>query len=304
MNREEPKVAVNRAQKDTMFRFLYEDKEKLLELYNALNDSDYTDADQLEIVTLESAIYMSMKNDVAFVIDHRLYLYEHQSTYNPNMPLRDLFYVSNEYQKLIGDKKSLYASKKVKIPAPRFVVFYNGTRKRPEREWLRLSDLYEVSEENPMLELQVLVLNINEGNNRELKEKCRCLAEYMLYADRIRKYAEQYDTLQEAVERAIEDCIAEGILADFLTKHRAEAMTVSIFEYDEEKELRLYGEAEREVGFERGIEQGIEQTLYKLICKKIEKNIPIEQIARELEMELEELCPYYEKAKREVIEEI
>jgi len=304
MNREEPKVAVNRAQKDTMFRFLYEDKEKLLELYNALNDSDYTDADRLEIVTLESAIYMSMKNDVAFVIDHRLYLYEHQSTYNPNMPLRDLFYVSNEYQKLIGDKKSLYASKKVKIPAPRFVVFYNGTRKRPEREWLRLSDLYEVSEENPMLELQVLVLNINEGNNRELKEKCRCLAEYMLYVDRIRKYAEQYDTLQEAVERAIEDCIAEGILADFLTKHRAEAMTVSIFEYDEEKELRLYGEAEREVGFERGIEQGIEQTLYKLICKKIEKNIPIEQIARELEMELEELCPYYEKAKREVIEEI
>jgi len=247
---------------------------------------------------------MSMKNDVAFVIDHRLYLYEHQSTYNPNMPLRDLFYVSNEYQKLIGDKKSLYASKKVKIPAPRFVVFYNGTRKRPEREWLRLSDLYEVSEENPMLELQVLVLNINEGNNRELKEKCRCLAEYMLYVERIRKYAEQYDTLQEAVERAIEDCIAEGILADFLTKHRAEAMTVSIFEYDEEKELRLYGEAEREVGFERGIEQGIEQTLYKLICKKIEKNIPIEQIARELEMELEELCPYYEKAKREVIEEI
>ena len=117
MNREEPKVAVNRAQKDTIFRILYEDKEKLLELYNALNDSDYTDADRLEIVTLESAIYMSMKNDVAFVIDYRLYLYEHQSTYNPNMPLRDLFYVSNEYQKLIGDKKSLYASRfQKKIP--------------------------------------------------------------------------------------------------------------------------------------------------------------------------------------------
>ena len=113
------------------------------------------------------------------------------------------------------------------------------------------------------------------------------------------------------MERAIEDCIAEGILADFLTKHRAEAMTVSIFEYDEEKELRLYGEAEREVGYEQGlasgvsqgISQGVEQTLCRLICKKIEKNIHIEQIARELEMEIEELRPYYEKAIREVTEE-
>ena len=88
------------------------------------------------------------------------------------MPLRDLFYVSNEYQKLIGDKKSLYASKVVKIPAPRFIVFYNGMVKRPEREWLKLSDLYEISESNPMLELQVLMLNINADNNKELKEKC------------------------------------------------------------------------------------------------------------------------------------
>ena len=250
MNSDEPKVAVNKRQKDTVFRILFKDKKNLLELYNALNDSDYTDAEQLEIVTLESAIYMSMKNDVAFVLDHRLYLYEHQSTYNPNMPLRDLFYVSNEYQKLIGDKKSLYASKAVKIPVPRFVVFYNGMEKRPEREWLRLSDLYEVEEEQPMLELQVLVLNINEGNNKELKGKCRCLAEYMLYVDRIRQYAAQCDSLQEAVERAIEDCISEGILADFLMKHKSEAMTVSIFEYDEEKELRLYREAEREVGID------------------------------------------------------
>ena len=151
-----------------------------------------------------------------------------------------------------------------------------------------------------MLELQVLVLNINEGNNKELKEKSKCLAEYMLYVDRIRQYEAKCDSLQEAVERAIEDCISEGILAEFLTKHKAEAMTVSIFEYDEEKELRLYGEAEREVGFERGIEQGIEQTLSRLIRKKIEKNIPLEQAAKELEVDVEELRPYYEKIKREV----
>lgn len=289
MNSKEPEVVVNARQKDTVFRILFKDKKNLLQLYNALNDSEYTDAEKLEIVTLESAIYMSMKNDVAFVLDHRLYLYEHQSTYNPNMPLRDLFYVSNEFQKLIGDKKSLYASKAVRIPVPRFVVFYNGTPKRPEREWLKLSDLYEVSEENPMLELQVLMLNLNEGNNKELKEKCRCLEEYMLYVGRIRYYAAHCDTLQEAVERAISDCIEEGILEDFLRTHKAEAMTVSIFEYDEEKELRLYREAEREVG--------IEQTLSKQIRKKIAKNIDLEQTAKELEMDIEEIRTIYEREK-------
>lgn len=293
MNSKETRVAVNPRQKDTVFCILFKNKKNLLQLYNALNDSDYTDEAQLEIVTLESAIYMSMKNDVAFVLDHRLYLYEHQSTYNPNMPLRDLFYVSNEYQKLIGDKKSLYASKAVRIPAPRFVVFYNGTEKRPEREWLKLSELYEIPEENPMLELQVLMLNINEGNNKKLKEKCRCLAEYMLYVERIRQYAVQYDTLQEAVEHAIDDCIAEGILADFLSIHKAEAMTVSIFEYDEEKELRLYREAEREVG----IEQGIAQEKEFLVEKKIKKNKTLEQIAEELEEDVETIRPLYEKMK-------
>lgn len=291
MNSSETKVLVNTRQKDTVFRILFRDKKNLLQLYNALNDSDYEDAELLDVVTLESAIYMSMKNDVAFVLDYRLYLYEHQSTYNPNMPLRDLFYVSNEYQKLIGDKKSLYASKAVKIPAPRFVVFYNGTAKRLEREWLKLSDLYEIPEEQPMLELQVLMLNINAGNNEELKEKCSCLEEYMLYVERIRTYAAECDSLQEAVERAIESCISDGILEEFLRTHKAEAMTVSIFEYDEEKEIRLFREAEREVG----IEQGIEQLLCSQVTKKLKKNKTLEQITEELEEDIEVIRPIYEK---------
>jgi len=298
MNSNKAKVTVNKRQKDTVFRLLFREKKNLLELYNALNGSDYDDAESLEIVTLESAIYMSMKNDVAFVLDHRLHLYEHQSTYNPNMPLRDLFYVSSEYQKLLGNKKSLYASKAVKIPAPRFIVFYNGTAKRPEREWLKLSDLYEILEEQPMLELQVLMLNINVGNNKELKEKCKCLAEYMLYVERIRQYATEFDSLQEAVERAIESCISDGILEEFFRTHKAEAMTVSIFEYDEEKEIRLFREAEREVG----IELGIEQVLSSLIKKKIKKNKNLEQIAEELEEDIEVLRPIYEKLCRETIE--
>lgn len=241
------RVAVNRMYKNTVFQMVFHQKKELLELYNGLNSSHYTNEEDLIIVTLENAVYMSMKNDLAFVLDMRLHMYEHQSSHNPNIPLRDLFYVSQEYQSLV-DKKTLYGSKAVKIPAPRFVVFYNGTAKQPERQWMKLSDLYELPEDNIMLELKVLVLNINRGNNEELTEKCKTLKEYMLYIERIRYYVDrEKKSLQDAVETVVEECIKEGILADFLRKNKAEAIAVSIFEYDEEKEIRLIREAERDM---------------------------------------------------------
>ena len=120
----EPKA--NRNYKDTVFRMLFSDRKNLLSLYNAVNQTDYRNPEELEIVTLENAIYMGMKNDLAFIMDTNLYLYEHQSTYNPNMPLRDLFYICSEYQKLV-DKKSLFSSTLQKIPAPNFIEFYNGS---------------------------------------------------------------------------------------------------------------------------------------------------------------------------------
>ena len=111
---------------------LFSDRKNLLSLYNAVSGSHYDDPEKLEIITLENAIYMGMKNDLAFIIDTELFLYEHQSTYNPNMPLRDLFYISSEYQKLV-DHKSLYSSVLQKIPAPQFIVFYNGLEKKKDR---------------------------------------------------------------------------------------------------------------------------------------------------------------------------
>ncbi len=271
-------VTVNRAYKNTIFQMIFHQKKELLELYNALNNSDYSDEEEMTIVTLENAVYMSMKNDLAFVLDMHLHMYEHQSTHNPNIPLRDLFYVSQEYQSLV-DKKTLYGTRPIKIPSPRFVVFYNGTAKQPERQWMKLSDLYELPEENPMLELQVQVLNINQGNNETLKEKCRTLKEYMLYIEKIRYYTDiEKKPLQEAVEIAVEECIREGILIDFLRKNKTEAIAVSIFEYDEEKELRLIRESEREYGIEIGIEQGIEQERTQSIRKVMKKlNMSAEQ---------------------------
>ena len=118
-------VKVRRDHKDTLFRMIFSTRENLLSLYNAVNHSHYTDAKELEIVTLENAVYMNMKNDQAFLLDMQLNLYEHQSTWNPNMPLRFLIYVTKEYQMLIRNQ-TLYASTLVELPTPHFVVFYNG----------------------------------------------------------------------------------------------------------------------------------------------------------------------------------
>ena len=136
------RATANRKYKDTIFRMLFQDKENLLSLYNAMNHRAYTNADALEVVTLENAIYMGMKNDLAFIMDMNLYLYEHQSTYNPNIPLRDLFYIANEYQRLVVHK-SLYSSTLQRIPAPKFVVFYNGSKELEDWSQLQLSSAYE-----------------------------------------------------------------------------------------------------------------------------------------------------------------
>lgn len=170
-----------------------------------MQGSSYEDPDALEIVTLENAIYMGMKNDLAFIVDTGLFLYEHQSTYNPNMPLRDLFYISGEYQKLV-DNRSLYSSSLQKIPAPNFIVFYNGTEKK-EDSWVNyLSEAYENLTGEPNLELKVITLNINEGHNSKLMEQCQILKEYAQYVAKVREYAGKTE-LDEAVEQAVNDCI-------------------------------------------------------------------------------------------------
>ena len=251
---------VNRKYKDTIFRWLFSDRENLLSLYNAVTGRNYTDANALDIVTLESAVYLGMKNDVAFLVDMRLYLCEHQSTYNPNIPLRNLFYIASEYQVLVKDR-SLYSSVLIKLPAPKFLVFYNGPGQVADREELRLSTAYENQQGEPDLELKVTLLNINEGHNKELMEQCRILREYSQYVARVRKYAAQME-LNEAVERAVTECIREGILSEFLSRNRAEVMKVSIFEYDQELEVKKYRKAEyehgRQDGYDAGMQEGIE----------------------------------------------
>ena len=248
--------AATRNYKDTVFRMLFSNRKNLLSLYNAVNQRDYKNPDDLEIVTLENAIYMGMKNDLAFIMDTNLYLYEHQSTYNPNMPLRDLFYICSEYQKLV-DKKSLYSSTLQKIPAPNFIEFYNGSTAVPDCAELRLSSAFEHLSDEPKLELIVTVLNVNEGHNAELMQHCNTLNEYAQYVARVRLYAADM-SLDQAVERAVDECIREGILAEFLTCNRNEVISMSIFEYDKELEEKKLRKAEYEAGFSEGEKYGHE----------------------------------------------
>ena len=266
-------VTVNRTFKSTLFIMLFEDRKNLLELYNAITGKHYADPELLEINTLENAIYMSMKNDVSFLIDGRLSLYEHQSTKNPNLPLRFLLYISHLYSRLTV-KANLYGERIVQIPAPEFIIFYNGKDEMPERQLLKLSDMYSVKEEKPKLELEATLLNISGANNRKLKEACRTLRDYAVYTDKIRTYTENME-LAEAVDRAINECIEEDVLRDFLIEHKAEARAMSIFEYDQERHMQQEREA--------GIEKGERQLLCRLVQKNLARGMSIPEIAEVLD---------------------
>ena len=253
-----------RNHKDNVFCLLYRERKNLLSLYNAMNNTSYEKEEELEVVTLEEAICLRIRNDAAFVIDSRLNLYEQQASVNPNMPLRDLYYVTEELKK-IAPPGNLYTTAKVKIPAPHFVMFYNGVTKQPERQVYRLSELFGRGEEEPELELVVTVININPGCNRELLEKCESLRGYMVFVKKARDKKAAGIKLESAVYQAVEECISEGILTEFFTEHKEEIVEMSIFEFDQE----LHDKTLYEDGVTVGIEQGIE--LASLVCKKIQK---------------------------------
>ncbi len=231
---------------------MFRDKKELLSLFNAVNSTNYESEDELEIVTLENAVYMSMKNDVSCLLDMNLQIYEHQSTINPNMPLRNLMYITKQLEKMIV-KKDLYSRKLITLPNPRFIVFYNGTDKQPETDTLYLSSAYEHKEKEVNLELKVLQLNINKGYNEDIKSKCPSLFQYMQYVDILRENRKTHP-LKEAVIITVDYCIKHDILKDFLLANKSEVISMSIFEYDEE----LHKKTLRAEGYEDGFKEGFD----------------------------------------------
>ena len=241
---------VHRQIKDRLFRFLFEkDREALLQLYNALNGTDYKDSSLLQVVTIESAVYVVMKNDLAFIIAGVINLYEHQSTVNPNMPVRFLIYLAQEYQGIIEKaQESLYGSIQILLPTPHCVVFYNGDREIPEEQVLKLSDAFENKEQKADVELTVKVLNINYGHNSHLMEQCKILEDYAKFVAITRQFASEATDRKAALNDAILYCIQNHILEEFLRKYRMEVLGMLLEEFDVNKYERQLREEGREEG--------------------------------------------------------
>lgn len=283
---------VARNHKDNVFCLLYREKKNLLSLYNAMNGTSYEREEELEVVTLEEAICLKMRNDAAFVIDSRLNLYEQQASVNPNMGLRNLYYVTEELKK-IAPPGRLHQTTGVKIPVPKFVVFYNGVAKQPERQIYKLSDLFCREEKNPELELKVTVININPGYNRELLEKCESLRGYMVFVEKIRSKKASGIRLEEAVRQAVDECVFEGILAEFFGEHRKEIIEMGVYEFDQELYDRVLLENGENIGIEKGKIIGREEATLEAIKNLMDTlNMTKEQAMAILRVPEEEQIKY------------
>jgi hypothetical protein len=223
-----------------LFRLIFgeeKNKRNLLVLYNAINGTGYDDISQFQLMTIDDCIYMGMKNDIGLLIDFWLTLYEQQSTWNPNTPVRGMFYFSGMFEKYIAlNKLNIYGSKLIKLPTPQYIVFYNGMDERmagKDEVKLRLSDAFGDKSVAGEFEWTATVKNINLGRNKELMEKCRPLMEYATLVDKIRRHNDELGDIEKAVNKAVNECIKEGILEDFLIGHKAEVMDVCLTEYNE-----------------------------------------------------------------------
>ena len=272
-------ININKKFKDTIFRKLFgENKANALSLYNAINGTNYTEDSDFEYTTLDDVVYMGMKNDISFVIGTSLSLYEHQSTYNSNMPLRGLLYFADLYRKMIQGDERLYSSTLLRIPNPKYIVFYNGTDRKIAGgvQKLRLSDAFETTDTSGEYEWTATLININVGANEELFQKCKPLKDYSMLVQRVRDNLKASLSLEEAMKKSVDDCIRDDILKDFLEQYGKEVTGMCLTEFDEEKFRQMM------------IEEGVEQT--KRVCaQNLIGIIPDELIAEKIGLPLEEV---------------
>lgn len=265
------KSRTNRKHKDTMFRLLFGTKEKLLELYNALEGADLKDPELISIETLESAVFNIMMDDLAFTVgDFYIILTEQQASINENMPLRMLLYVARVYEKIL-DLKRVHWRKRYPIPTPRFYVLYNGLVHQPLVREMKLSEAFESREEKPMLELTVKLININAEEESPVLEKSPTLAGYSTLVKYIRQYLCEGMDRDDAIKTAVNRCMEEGILTDFLRKHAAEVTNAMFRAYTMEDVIQIRSEEAMEIGLEKGLEKGLEEGEEKGIAEGLQK---------------------------------
>ena len=282
---------VKRTYKDSVFVTIFHEKAKLIELYNALFDTNYDESAPIDIVTIKDVLFRTLKNDVAFVLGGRfVVLVEHQSSINENMPLRDLMYIPTVLKRMI-DTTRLYREKRLMIPRPSFVVLYNGTKDFPAYRELRLSDSFlgeKEKDEEDALQLIVKVYNINTEKNSEILGRCETLRQYSRFVEIMRSYREDSELTNDVIVEVLDQCKKEGILTEFLDKYGTEIVEMLFKELTREEDLEIsrldgyeegFNSGER-AGFSKGERAGAEQKQCEIAKSLRESGIPIDVIAK------------------------
>ena len=254
------KTLAQREVKDRLFKWMFEDKRNALALVNALTGSNYQNEEDVEIITIKDVLYISMKNDISIYIDYGMFFFEEQSTYNPNIPLRDLEYGTRSLRDYVERHElNLYSSKLQKIPKPYFFVIYNGKKELKDVEEYRLSDMFLRKDGKETLELTVTMYNINKGKNKELLEACRPLREYAWITNTIAEKRKEGCTPIEAIERMLKEMPKEFVVYDKIQANRLEVVDMLETEFDEEKFKRMFKKEGYEEGVQRGLKEGLKE---------------------------------------------
>lgn len=253
----------NQKYKDSLFSAYFGEKpERLIELYNALEGTNYPLDTPVQVNTLDNVLFKDRINDLSFQIgEHLVVLVEHQSTINNNMPLRMLIYLGRLYEKII-EQKAVYRSAVVPLPTPKFIVLYNGKSPLPEYSQQRLSDAFYLEEDMPKIELTVDVWNVNYGKEVGVIQRCKSLAEYALFVYCVREERKKGKELGEAITIAIRQCIQNDIMREFLIQKGSEVENMLYGEWNMDEALEIGKEEARK----EGIKEGIIKTLCRLVA--------------------------------------
>ena len=260
-------LEVKRSYKDSLFRFMFSDKESAIELYNALEGTNYGMDTEVEFTTLEDVFYRDVKNDLGFKIAGKyVVLTEHQSTVNYNMPLRHLEYITQTYKNML-ENRELYSYKQIKIPTPEFYVIYTGKEKWPVKE-LRLSDSFMGESPENSLELVVKIIDVryNKDKVNEVLLRSEKLRGYSLLLNYVYEYKQQGSDLKMAVDRAVNRCIEEGVLQDFLRKYAMEVKGMLFDNITNEEFTEIRAEEKWEEGRKEGRKEGLKEGQKRLSC--------------------------------------
>ena len=251
----------NRKIRDTVFCHFMSNESHLLSLCNALTDTGYDESSDITINTLEGSFFSNIKNDISFLLNNLMVvLIEHQTTINPNMPLRFLSYVDELYKRYTSTShKKIYGDDLIKIPAPEFYVFYDGNNTSFEQQTLKLSDAFETQSDK--LELTVHVYNLADGMNDELKRKCLPIGEYSFFSNAYKHFRQQKLEIDHAVDAAVKYCLENNVMVDYLKNNQKEVIDMFGFEWNEKEER----EALLEIGEERGRLEGKIESIKELM---------------------------------------